>query len=116
MASRNGLKRILLSILVGIAFPIAYLTFFGALDDFVLPKSELTETHLYGQASPGFLYAPMVIPIYIDQILRHYNYFGFWLALNSPWFRAPFFILFDVILYSWLAFLMFRRLRWFEAR
>ena len=116
MASTRRLKRILLSIVAGIVFPVAYLMFIGALEDFLLPKSELFEIEFYGKHLPGFLYVPMVIPVYVLEFLDYYNYFGLVVEMDNPLFRTVFMCLFTVLLYSRLAYELFRRRGWFGSK
>jgi hypothetical protein len=100
------MKRIILSILGGIIFPIGYLA--AALTVvWLLPQYHLLDsTELNGKSMPGLIFLPVSLPIYI------YEYFGWeayeYPAKNAIWLGLVWFLAFNFIFYSGLFYSLLR--------
>jgi hypothetical protein len=94
------MKRIIFSIIGGILFPLVY-TFSAAAVCFLFPRYDLA-----GDQAPGLIFAPIAIPIhiliYFDLPEKHY-------VLGTIGI-----VVFNIALYSFLTYLLFRWLGFFE--
>lgn len=109
------MKRVLVSILAGFLFPIVYAALVELVGGLLLSEDYDT-MHVDGTPLPSLLFAPVVVPIYIDHFLRSHNYFGFWSTFDSFWFRGTFYILFNLCFYSILAFLLLKKFGWLSGK
>ncbi|NJM53477.1 MAG: hypothetical protein HC846_08870 [Blastocatellia bacterium] len=100
------MKRILLSILCGILFPILYMAIIGSIDDFVFPNYDLTTREIYGQASMGLILAPIAIPLWIYDFIRFNQYFGLREFFDTFWFRLIWTVGFNISLYTILSYFL----------
>jgi len=106
------MRRIILSIILGIVFPVVCMMAIGAMSDY-LPKP-LTELNFSGKLLPGILYVPFTIPLFCVAILRAYEILPPY--SETIWHFLALFILFDWILYGTLSYLVLGRLKRFKKR
>jgi len=102
------MKRIILSILGGIIFPILYTFiagFLAALISWSFPQYNLMDMQVKGQASPGLIFAPIAIPFWIYDHIRFYRFFGLRYIFDTVWFRVTWTLGFNFLLYSGLTYL-----------
>ncbi len=109
------MKRVLLSIVIGVLFPIVYAAIVDLVGGLVLPAGFDT-MHVDDTPLPSLLFAPVVLPIYIDHFLRTKGYFGLWSTFDNFWFRGTFYVLFNLGFYSILGYLVLKRLGWPRAK
>lgn len=109
------MKRILISILCGVLFPILYMVIIGSIDDFIFPQYDLTTREVYGQASMGLILAPIAIPFWVDDYIRFNQYFGLRMYLDTFWFRLIWTVGFNISLYTILSYFLFGYLGFFKS-
>lgn len=103
------MKRILLSILGGVLFPIILtflIGFFAAFVEWLFPQINLMDMQVKGQASPGLIFAPIAVPFWIYDYIRFYNYFGLRYIFDTVWFRTTWTLGFNFLLYTILTYLL----------
>lgn len=96
------MKRIVLSIILGILLPFTLIVIIGFSSDYFLSESIWTDMKINGQPAPGILFIPFFIPLYLETYLQQQR-----IAPNlvdNPFFRASTLILFDWILYGFISY------------
>lgn len=81
--------RIILSIILGILFPIFCLLILAFIKDY-LPSYFFDDFEFYGESAPGILLIPFFFPVYIDIFLR--NCVNLPLIFQNLWLRGIFLI------------------------
>jgi hypothetical protein len=90
------MRRIIISIILGIIFPIVCFIAIGITTDFLLPRRSIfTEISIYGESAPGILFAPFSMPIY-------FVIYATKARIAPGIFDAKWFRLFAVILFDWV--------------
>lgn len=100
------MKRIIISILGGILFPLLYTVLAAAITDLLLPRYNLDTMQVAGEPTMGLVFAPVAIPFWLYNYIRFYNFFGFRIVFDTMIFRAILFAGFNVILYTFLTYLL----------
>jgi hypothetical protein len=101
------MKRILLSILCGIFFPILYTVIIGIFHALLFPRYDLISMKLYGQETMGLFLTPVAIPVWIYEFIRFNHYFGLPDFFDTFWFRLIWTVGFNISLYTILNYLLF---------
>ena len=102
------MKRLTLSIILGLVFPFVCFIAIGVSTDYMTP-SFLTEVEISGQSAPGILLAPFSLPFYVAIILNKNKIVPH--IFDTFLFRFLFFILFNWILYGFIIYLILGKLR-----
>ncbi len=108
------MRRIVLSIIFGLIFPLVCFMTIGITTENYMSPSALTEIKIYDQAAPGFLLAPFSIPIYLDIYLKQKQIAPE--IFDTFWFRFSSLILFNWMFYEILIYLLLGRLKRFKKR
>lgn len=95
----NLMKRIVISIILGLILPIVFFVGIGFSTDYMTP-SYLTDIKIFGQNAPGILLAPFSLPIYLDIFLKEKRIAPF--IFDTLLFRISSLILFNWIIYGFL--------------
>ncbi len=93
------MKRITVSIILGLILPIVLFMGIGFTTDYMTP-SFLTDIKIFGQNAPGILLAPFSLPIYLDIFLKEKRIAPF--IFDTLLFRASSLILFNWAVYGFL--------------
>ena len=107
------MKRITLSIILGLCLPFVCFMAIGISTDY-MPPSPLTEVKLFNQSAPGILLAPFSIPIYLDIFLKEKSITPY--IFDNFLFRFSLFILFNWVLYGFIIYLVSGRLSRFKKQ
>ncbi len=94
------MKIFIVSSLSGILLPIL-LTIISAFFVWLFPQFNLDTSYINGVPVPGFIFAPIALPIYIYEILQLKMLHP---IFNTFWFRFLSFFLFDYFFYFFLSF------------
>lgn len=89
--------RILLSIVLGIVFPIISLIVLAFISEY-LPPSALVLIRIYDQPAPGILFAPFSMPMYFSIFVKYHRVMPF--IFDTFLFRLLSSILFNWTLYG----------------
>jgi hypothetical protein len=100
------MRRIIISILGGILFPILYTVVAVVICELVLPQNELDTIQVADEPSMGLIFAPVALPFWLYNYIHFYNFFGFGYFLDTIIFRTILFSGFNVILYTFLTYLL----------
>jgi hypothetical protein len=100
------MKRISISILSGILFPILYTVTAGVISESVLPQYKLDTMQVAGEPSMGLIFAPVAIPFWLYNYIHFYNFFGFRYFLDTIIFRTILILGFNIILYTFLTYFL----------
>lgn len=100
------MKRIIISILGGILFPILYTVAAGIICEFVLPQYKLDTMLVANEPSIGLIFAPIAIPVWLYNYIHFYNFFGYRYYLDTIIFRTFLFLGFNITLYTFLTYLL----------
>lgn len=109
------MKRVIVSILGGLLFPVAY-TFFAAGVCWLFPEYNLITMQLYGEATPGIIFTPVGVPVYIYEYIHFHNFFGLWGIFDTFWFRFTWMVGFNILLYTAITYLLLRRFGIFKTK
>ena len=107
------MKRLALSTILGIVFPVISFIAIGSATDYMQP-SVLTEIIIYDEPAPGLLLAPFSIPIYFDILARHYRIAT--AIFDTFWFRLLSLILFNWLLYGIIIYILLGCLKRFRKQ
>ncbi len=105
------MKRITLSIILGLVLPFVCFMAIGITTDYMSPSS-LTEIRIYNEPAPGILLAPFSLPFYLDIFLKESRIVPY--IFDNFWFRFTSFILFNWVLYGFIIYLILGRLARFK--
>lgn len=105
------MKRLILSIILGLIAPFACFMAIGITTDYMSP-SVLTEIKILNQPAPGLLLAPFSIPFYLDIFLKEKRIAPY--IFDTFWFRFSSFILFNWVLYGFIIYLILGKLNRFK--
>lgn len=105
------MKRVILSIILGLIAPFACFMAIGITTDYMSP-SVLTEIKVLNQPAPGLLLAPFSIPFYLDIFLKEKRIAPY--IFDTFWFRFSSFILFNWVLYGFIIYLILGKLNRFK--
>jgi hypothetical protein len=94
--------RIILSIILGVIIPIAYMVILSFGEGYI--SESFVETRFYSQPAPGVLLAPVTIPVYFDILVKEERILP--MIFDTFWFRFLSFILFNWILYGTISYLL----------
>lgn len=103
--------RIILSIILGILFPIISLLVLSLLSP-ILPDFFSDDIEIFGEKAPGILPSPFFIAIYLDIFFRHYNLFPY--ITNTFWFRLISLISTNLGLYGIIAYFILGKFKRFK--
>ncbi|MDQ6785592.1 MAG: hypothetical protein M3033_02060 [Acidobacteriota bacterium] len=97
------MKRIIISILGGVFLPII-LALLAITIVWLFPQYNLTDISINGEALPGLIFAPIAIPLYIDEFFTILAYGHF---VSSRFLvRTICYLGFDFVLYALLTYLV----------
>jgi hypothetical protein len=106
------MRRIILSIILGILFPVicvVILVFIGDYFPLILVKM-----NFYGKPAPGILFAPFTIPIYLSIFLNRERILP--IIFDTVWFRAISLVLFNWMLYGTVSYLILGQFERFKKK
>lgn len=83
------IKRVIISILFGLIFPISY-GFIAAGLLYTFPGTFAADMQLYGEPAPGPILAPILGTFYLYSWIKFHHYFGMASILDTFWFRVFF--------------------------
>lgn len=109
------MKRILLSTLCGIFFPILYLVIVESICELIFPEYHLDTMQVYGEPSMGLILAPIAIPVWVYDFIRFNQYFGLREFFDTFWFRLIWTVGFNISLYTLLSYFLFWYFGWFKS-
>lgn len=103
------MRRIFVSILGGILLPVSLFTI-ASLVSWLLPRYELGVTKIGGALAPGYIFAPVALPIYANILFPLPVYYFF----NPIWFGLIASAIFDFFLYAILTFIVIKYFGFFD--
>lgn len=107
------MKRLVLSIILGIVFPVVGFILIGSTTDYMQP-SALTEIKMFDEPAPGLLLAPFSLPIYFDIFVKQKHIAPE--IFDTFWFRLLSMILFNWFLYGVVTYIVLGRLKGFKKQ
>lgn len=108
------MRRVIISIILGLVFPFVCLMAIGAISDY-LPKS-LTELKIGYETGPGIIWMPFMLPLNLLDILTTFR------IIKRPFSNLfiysffAFFVLFDWILYGTIFYWLLGRFKKFQKQ
>lgn len=109
------MKRILLSMLTGILFPILYMILIGTFHALLFSKYDLISMEIYGQSTMGLFLTPVALPVWMYDFIKFHNHFGYGIYLDTLWFRLLLMLGFNFSLYAILSYFLFSYFGWFSS-
>ncbi len=105
--------RIILSIILGILFPIFCILILALITDY-LPSYLFDDLEFYGESVPGIILIPFFFPFYTDILLR--NLANLPLIFQNLWLRGLFIIVQVWGVYGVLAYFILGRFKRFKKQ
>ena len=103
------MKRVLASIIFGLAFPIVYGAL-AALMTVIFPGTFASTIQIFGEPAPGPVYAPILATVYLYNWIKLNDFVGIPLIFDTLWFRAVLTIITPVAFYSGLSYFVLMKL------
>ncbi|MBL8182428.1 MAG: hypothetical protein JNL64_12550 [Blastocatellia bacterium] len=108
------MKRLFVSVILGILFPIVYTIIAGTLTD-VFPGRFSQEMFVFDKPMPGPILAPTLFPFYFESWLASNRYFGWSGRLDTFWYRTTL-LMIPFALYSAIAYGLLRLIGYPKAK
>ena len=107
------MRRSTLAIILGIVLPLCWLILTGIFSYLVFIPP-LTDIRINGEIAPGLLFVPVLLPVYIDILMRQSGILP--AMLDSAGFRIISLILFNWVVYGIIFYLLLGKLKRFKKQ
>jgi len=103
-------KRLFLSLLFGVSFPVIYTVVMVAISE-LFPTIIHGNAKMFGQPVPGYPFAPTIFPLYFATWLKVNGNFGLSFLIDTILFRFAIFVVPNILLYTGVGYLLCRVFR-----